>query len=62
MRQDQTLRPALQQVFTFARNDLWERLPAEAREECQRLITRQIRQCLRYDHQQEIPDEREDST
>lgn len=61
MRQNQTLRPAVQQVFTFAQNDLGERLPAEARNNCQRLIVQQIRQCLQYDHQQEIQDEREDS-
>lgn len=52
--------PPQQQMFEFARTDLWRRLPAAAQEECMRLIMQQLKQSLEFEHR-ESQDEREDS-
>lgn len=53
--------PPKQQVFAFARLDLWDKLPQAVRDECQRLITQQLKQSFPSQSQQENVDEREDS-
>ncbi len=50
-----------QQVFAFARVDLWDKLPQTVRDECQRLLAEQLKQSLPSPSQQEHVDEREDS-
>jgi hypothetical protein len=53
--------PPKQQVFAFARLDLWDKLPQAVRDECQRLIVQQLKQAFPSHPQQENVDEREDS-
>jgi anion-transporting ArsA/GET3 family ATPase len=53
--------PSKQQVFAFARLDIWDKLPQAVRDECQRLITQQLKQSIPSQSQQENADEREDS-
>jgi hypothetical protein len=61
MPRNKVLPPPKQQVFAFARLDLWDKLPQTLRDECQRLIAQQLKQSLSSPSQQEHADEREDS-
>jgi hypothetical protein len=61
MPRNKALPPPKQQVFAFARFDLWDKLPQTIRDECQRLIAQQLKQSLSSPSQQEHADEREDS-
>lgn len=45
-----------QQVFEFARTDVWSQLPAAAQEGCLRLIVQQLKQSVEFE-QKETEDE-----
>lgn len=60
MPQSKIAPPPQQRTFEFARTDLWRQLPAPARDECLRLIVRQLKEALESEHE-EKRDEREDS-
>lgn len=61
MPRNKALPPPKQQVFAFARVDLWDKLPQAVRDECQRLIAQQLKQSLPSPSQKENADERENS-
>jgi hypothetical protein len=46
MNRSEIVPPPRQQVFEFARTDLWNQLPAAAQESCFRLIVQQLKQLL----------------
>jgi hypothetical protein len=56
MNRSEIVPPPRQQVFEFARTDLWSKLPVAAQEDCLRLIVQQLKQSLEYE-QKEIDDE-----
>jgi hypothetical protein len=48
--------PPRQQVFEFARTDVWSQLPAATQESCLRLLMQQLKQSLESE-QKEIDNE-----
>ena len=48
--------PLRQQLFEFARTDLWRQLPAAVQESCLQLLMQQLKQSLESE-QKEIDDE-----
>jgi len=50
--------PQRQQVFEFARSNLWQRLPADSRRACEASLTQLLLQVFSRDERDE--DERED--
>jgi hypothetical protein len=46
MNQSEMVAPLQQQVFEFARTDVWDHLPATVREGCLGLITQQLKQAI----------------
>jgi len=46
MNRSEMVPPPRQQVFEFARTDVWSQLPAAAQEGCLRLIVQQLKQSL----------------
>ena len=53
----QTILPQRQQVFDFAKSNLWQRLPADNRRACEASLAQLLLQVLSHDRRHE--DERE---
>ncbi len=54
----QTILPQRQQVFEFAKSNLWQRLPADSRRGCEASLAQLLLQVFSHDGRDE--DERED--
>lgn len=54
----QTVLPQRQQVFEFSRSNLWRRLPADSRRDCEACLAQLLLQVFSHDGRDE--DERED--
>ena len=52
MNQSEMVLPPQQQVFEFARTDVWRQLPATVQESCLRLLVQQMKRSLEYDHKE----------
>lgn len=62
MHKNEIAPPPVQQTFEFARNDMWDRLPEAARDECRRLIMQQLKVSLEFElHLEDHNHERKDS-
>jgi S-ribosylhomocysteine lyase LuxS involved in autoinducer biosynthesis len=59
MNRSEIMVPLRQQVFEFARTDVWSQLPGVAQEDCLRLLMQQLKQSLESE-QKELENERED--
>jgi hypothetical protein len=52
MKQREMVAPLQQQVFDFARTDMWSHLPVAVRESCLRLITQQLKQAIESEREE----------